>query len=115
MLTACLALGTAEAAEKEPADPNTVAAQVELIVRLTAEGQASKAEAVLWAELYGYPIRVTLCWTDPPATVIIEYDNPSPRLIHDLDLRVAGPGGSTTCYPYIVKPTDPCAIATMCD
>jgi hypothetical protein len=50
MLTTCLALGTARAAGEEPADPNNAAAQVELIARMTAENQASKAEAVLWAE-----------------------------------------------------------------
>ena len=32
------------------------------------------------------PIRITLCWTDPPAATIVDYDNRSPRLIHDLDL-----------------------------
>jgi len=61
------------------------------------------------------PIRITLCWTDPPATAIIDYDNRSPRLIHDLDLRVTGPGGSTTYYPYILTATDPCAPATTGD
>jgi len=61
------------------------------------------------------PIRITLCWTDPPATAIIDYDNRSPRLIHDLDLRVTGPGGSTTYYPYVLSATDPCAIATTGD
>jgi hypothetical protein len=61
------------------------------------------------------PIRVTLCWTDPPAAAVIDYDNRSPRLIHDLDLRVFGPNGSTTYYPYILNATDPCAIATTGD
>ncbi len=61
------------------------------------------------------PIRVTLCWTDPPAAAIIDYDNRSPRLIHDLDLRVVGPSGSTVYYPYVLKATDPCAPATTGD
>lgn len=61
------------------------------------------------------PIRITLCWTDPPAAAIIDYDNRSPRLIHDLDLRVTGPNGSTTYYPYILQATDPCAVATTGD
>jgi hypothetical protein len=61
------------------------------------------------------PIRVTLCWTDPPAAAIIDYDNRSPRLIHDLDLRIIGPSGSTIYYPYVLKATDPCAPATTGD
>lgn len=61
------------------------------------------------------PIRVTLCWTDPPAAYIIDYDNRSPRLIHDLDLRILGPSGSTIYCPYILKATDPCAVALTGD
>jgi hypothetical protein len=61
------------------------------------------------------PIRITLCWTDPPAAAVIDYDNRSPRLIHDLDLRVTGPEGSTTYCPYVLDPADPCAIARTGD
>ena len=57
MLVACLQLGTVRAADNEPADPNTVVAQAELIARVTEENEASKAEAVLWAQEYGYRMR----------------------------------------------------------
>jgi hypothetical protein len=53
------------------------------------------------------PIRITLCWTDPPGVYTTNYDDTSPRLIHNLDLRVTGPRGSTTYYPYVLR-TGPC-------
>ncbi len=40
------------------------------------------------------PIRATLCWTDPAGTATTTSDLRSPRLVHDLDLRILGPGGS---------------------
>lgn len=64
----------------------------------------------------GYsPIRVTLCWTDPPATEKTGLDDPSPRLVNDLGLRLIGPDGSTTYYPYVLDPANPTAPATTGD
>jgi len=60
------------------------------------------------------PIRATLCWTDPPAAPLEELDNPSPRLINDLDLRVIDPNG-TVFYPYVLNPAGPNDIATTAD
>jgi hypothetical protein len=51
------------------------------------------------------PIRVTLCWTDPAGA----------RLVHDLDLRLIGPDGTTTYYPYVLDPAKPSAIAATGD
>jgi subtilisin family serine protease len=59
-------------------------------------------------------IRATLCWTDPPATALEELDNPSPRLINDLDLRIIDPNGSIY-YPYILNPAMPAYPATTGD
>jgi hypothetical protein len=53
------------------------------------------------------PIRVTLCWTKPR----LERTGSLVRLIHDLDLRLIGPDGSTTYYPYVLDRTDPTAPA----
>ena len=53
------------------------------------------------------PIRITLCWTDPPATSINSRDDPSRRLTNDLDLRLIGPGGSPTFCPYVLDPAAP--------
>jgi subtilisin family serine protease len=61
------------------------------------------------------PIRATLCWTDPPASAVTGLDNPSPRLVNDLDLRIVGPGGGTTYYPYVLDPSNPLANATTGD
>ena len=43
------------------------------------------------------PIRVTLCWTV--------------RSSRDLDIRTAGPGGSSVYHPWVLDPADPCAPA----
>jgi hypothetical protein len=51
------------------------------------------------------PIRVTLCWTDPAG----------PWLIHDLDLRVIGPDGSTVYWPYVLDWKKPSNTATTGD
>ncbi|MBE7560143.1 S8 family serine peptidase [bacterium] len=53
------------------------------------------------------PIRVTLCWTDPEANSSVTLNDPTPRLINDLDLRVLGPGGSPTYPPFILDPDNP--------
>ena len=61
------------------------------------------------------PIRVTICWTDPPASPVSGLDNPAPRLINDLDLRVVGPGGAVTYQPYVLNPSSPLSNATTGD
>ncbi|MHC4475586.1 MAG: DUF4350 domain-containing protein [Planctomycetota bacterium] len=61
------------------------------------------------------PIRVTLCWTDPPASDSTALDDPAIKLINDLDLRIVGPGGSPTYYPYVLNPASPASNATTGD
>jgi hypothetical protein len=61
------------------------------------------------------PIKATLCWTDPPASAAIGLDNPSPRLINDLDLRIIEPNGSATYYPFVLNPRRPSDAATTGD
>ncbi|MBA7614420.1 hypothetical protein ES703_21684 [subsurface metagenome] len=63
----------------------------------------------------GGPIKATLCWTDPPAAAVAELDDPSPRLINDLDLRIIDPNGSVTYYPFVLNPTSPIGPATTGD
>ncbi|MHC4757909.1 MAG: S8 family serine peptidase [Planctomycetota bacterium] len=60
-------------------------------------------------------LRVTICWTDPPANALSGLDNTNPRLINDLDLRVISPGGSTTYYPYVLDSANPSVTATTGD
>ncbi len=62
----------------------------------------------------GSAIRTTLCWTDPPASALDGLDNPSPRLINDLDVRIIDPNGSVF-YPYVLNPSSPSDAATTGD
>jgi hypothetical protein len=56
------------------------------------------------------PLRITLCWTDPPGSSTSSLDSRTPRLVNDLDLKVIGPGG--THYPYKLSYLTPSANAT---
>lgn len=60
------------------------------------------------------PIRVTLCWTDPPAAEQSALDDSTPRLVHDLDLRLVDSLG-TTNFPFVLDPTQPTNAATRGD
>jgi hypothetical protein len=52
------------------------------------------------------PIRATLVWTDPPAAAAEGLDNPSARLVNDLDLRITGPDGASYA-PFVLDPAQP--------
>ncbi len=56
------------------------------------------------------PVRATLCWTDPPGISTSVHDSRTSRLVNDLELKVAGPGG--TYYPYKLDYSNPSANAT---
>lgn len=56
------------------------------------------------------PVRVTLCWTDPPGDVQTAHDSRTSVLQNDLDLRVVGPGG--TYWPYKLDYNNPSSNAT---
>ncbi len=54
------------------------------------------------------PIRATLCWTDPPGTIIDGLDNNTPCLINDLDLCIIDTNDpNITYYPYVLDPNNP--------
>lgn len=58
------------------------------------------------------PLRVTICWTDPPGTPPAPSLNPpTPMLVNDLDLRVDG----DTYKPWILDPANRTAAATVGD
>ncbi len=59
------------------------------------------------------PLRATLCWTDPPGSPTVILDDPTPQLVHDLDLRIEGPGGTT--LPFVLDPANPANNATTGD
>jgi len=60
-------------------------------------------------------IRATLCWTDPPGTPVSGLDDRTPNLVNDLDVRVYGPGGTPTYWPYILDVENPSVDATTGD
>jgi len=51
------------------------------------------------------PLKVTICWTDPAGAPnsITNLNNPTPKLVNDLDLRIYSPSG-TTNFPWILNP-----------
>ena len=57
------------------------------------------------------PIRVTLCWTDPPGKPQTANDVRTPALVNDLDLVVKGPGGTPTYRPYVLDVNNPANLA----
>jgi len=59
------------------------------------------------------PIKVTICWTDPPGTTKSGLNNREPALINDLDLRIEHDG--TTYEPYVLDVENPTAAATNGD
>ena len=62
------------------------------------------------------PLRLTVAWTDPPATPPAPALNPTnPMLVNDLDLRLKFPGEPTTYYPYVLNPASPGSAATEGD
>ena len=56
------------------------------------------------------PVKVTLCWTDPPGTPRTGDDDRTPALVDDLDLSLVGPSGETN-YPYRLDYAHPDAVA----
>jgi hypothetical protein len=61
------------------------------------------------------PLRVTICWTDPPGTPPGFSLNPTNRmLVNDLDLRVISAGGATN-LPWILNPASPSSAAATGD
>lgn len=59
------------------------------------------------------PLSVTLCWTDKPGSITSTLNNPAPRLINDLDLRLNNV--STTYYPWKLNLANVAAFATTGD
>lgn len=59
-------------------------------------------------------IKVTICWNDPAGTPPAwQVDPTTPMLVHDLDVRVIGPGG--TAFPWVLNPASPSNAATTGD
>ena len=48
------------------------------------------------------PIKATLCWTDPAGAAQSAVDSRTRNLVHDLDLRITAPDGTTVLRPYVM-------------
>jgi subtilisin family serine protease len=58
--------------------------------------------------------RATLAWIDPAAEVgEAALDDPTLKLVHDLDLRVTGPDGEH--YPWVLDPSNPSRAAARAE
>ena len=61
------------------------------------------------------PLKVTVCWTDPPGPIPPYMLDPTNRvLVNDLDLRVIAPNG-TTNFPFVLNPAARTNAATTAD
>ncbi|MBP6390238.1 MAG: S8 family serine peptidase [Flavobacteriales bacterium] len=58
--------------------------------------------------------RVTLCYTDVAGTNTSVHNDPTAKLVNDLDLRVIGPGG-VTYFPFVLDTANPDANAVHGD
>lgn len=60
--------------------------------------------------------KATICWTDPPSVVTAPaYNDTTPKLINDLDLRLISLANGQEYKPYILNPSNPSAAATNGD
>ena len=48
------------------------------------------------------PLKATLVWTDPAGAAQSGVDNRTPNLVHNLDLRITAPDGTTVFQPFIM-------------
>lgn len=75
---------------------------------------ATPSLSFLIAAQAGTPIVATLVWTDPAAADTAINDDGTSRLVNDLDLRIAAPGGAVA-FPYVLNPANPSLAATTGD
>jgi hypothetical protein len=62
------------------------------------------------------PIKVTICWTDPPGTPTSKQLNPTTIMLkNDLDLRILRVSNPTTYSPYVLDMANPSVAATTGD
>jgi len=65
------------------------------------------------------PLKVTICWTDPPAKPLLEnsssFNDRTSRLVNDLDLRIEDENGNLQDLPWVLKPNQPEAPAQKAD
>ena len=93
---------------------------VDLIVADNGQGKRVKIDSASTGSSFDYPItltstqdvRVVLSWFDPEVLPLGVEEVAGKTLVNDLDLKIVGPGGSTT-LPYVLDMTHPGANATQ--
>jgi len=71
------------------------------------EFQVGVSNSVSWEfDVDGLPFKATLTWSDPAGVgqVYIEVDNPTPRVVNNLDLRIERVGTTNVYYPWVLNP-----------
>jgi hypothetical protein len=64
----------------------------------------------------GDSLRITMVWTDPKApTTAPAYNDTTPKLVNDLDIRLTNMAGLVLGQPYILNPANPALAATTGD
>jgi subtilisin-like proprotein convertase family protein/subtilisin family serine protease len=63
------------------------------------------------------PLVATIAWTDPPGNIqdTSVADDPTPRLVNDLDIKIIAPDAFTEFLPWKLDPSQPVAAATTGD
>lgn len=105
-------MNTQAAAEviKQHADQNGGAEMLESVVNDTTN--TSRTHSFTWDG--DSPLRVSLCWTDPPGEEVEGHDQRERHLVNDLNLTVTGPG-STTHLPYVMPYVGNWSLASIDD
>ncbi|MCF8255728.1 MAG: S8 family serine peptidase [Bacteroidia bacterium] len=64
----------------------------------------------------GDTVRITIAWTDPKGiTSAPVFNDTTPKLVNDLDLRLCNVLDSVLAYPFILNPSNPSIAATTGD
>ena len=93
LINAKAAADLIQAQNSDPATPK-------LLENMLTPNEKSVSTTFVWDGRS--PIRATLCWTDPAGTAQTAADSRTPNLVHDLDLKITGPDGSTTYQPFVM-------------
>jgi hypothetical protein len=93
---------------------------VDLVIADNGKGKRIKIDNATTGSAFDYPItlassqdmRVVLSWFDPEVLPLGVEEVAGKTLVNDLDVKIVGPGGSTT-FPYVLDATHPGNNATQ--
>lgn len=84
-------------------------------VRESYLADAAADTVLLWSAGVD-PVAVTICWMDPAAAASPwSLNDPSPKLVNDLDLRLETGDGATVYQPWVLDPANPSLPAATGD